>query len=168
VRKSIGVSAGPYTRINLLKCQACEKDFYRPNRHAKVCSKKCQNLLESQRRSGKPNPKSKHAGKIISRGEYHYYCTLAEFNLKPKDLPKIKNYQLFLQRGIWSLENRAGVVRDHIFSKKDGWIAGIDPQIISHPANCQFLTLSENSRKGDTSWITYKQLLESVKNWLVF
>jgi hypothetical protein len=121
--------------------------------------------MQSQRKLGKPNPKSKYSGKAISREDYHYYCTLAGFNLKANDLPKTKNYHLLLQHGMWSLENKTGVVRDHIFSKKDGWINEIAPRIIAHPANCQFLTLRDNSRKGDKSWITYEQLLERIKRW---
>ncbi len=70
-----------------------------------------------------------------------------------------------LQLRMWSLENKTGVVRDHILSRKDGWVNGIEPQIISHPANCQFLTLSDNSKKGDRSWITYEQLLERINVW---
>lgn len=165
VRKSLGISAGLYTRIYSLKCQVCERVYYHPSRNSSVCSKTCQNQLESHRRLGRPNPKSKYSGKVISRQEYHYYCTLAEFNLRAEDIPKIRNYDLLLHCGMWSLEKKAGAVRDHIFSRKDGWINGINPQIISHPANCQFLTLGDNSRKADKSWITYEQLLERIERW---
>lgn len=165
VRKSLGVSDGPYARIYLLKCQVCEEAYYRPRRGSRVCSKSCQSLLESQRRLGKPNPKSKYSGKRISRVEYHYYRTLAEFKLKPKDLLRIKGYDLFREFGIWSVNNKRGVVRDHILSTKDGWVQEIDPAIISHPANCQFLSINENSTKGDKSWITYSELLYRIQGW---
>lgn len=165
VRKSLGVSVGLYTRIYLLKCQVCKRAYYHPRRNSRVCSRRCQNLLESQRRLGKPNPKSKYSGKRISRVEYHYYRTLAEFKLKPRDLPRLKGYDLFLERGVWSLNNKRGVVRDHMLSIKDGWLQEIDPAIISHPANCQFLSVNENSVKGDKSWMTYEELLSRIQNW---
>lgn len=155
---------GPYTRIYRYECLVCKRIGYKPHR-AKVCSKECQNRLEAQRRTGRSNPKLKYAGKKIDRQAYHYYRTLAEFKLQPDDLPKIKNYHLLLERGMWGYKNKMGVVRDHLLSIKDGWILGITPEIISHPANCQFLPIRENSQKRDRSSITYKELLKRIRNW---
>lgn len=43
--------------------------------------------------------------------------------------------------------NSKGVVRDHIVSRTKGFNAGLFPEILRHPCNCQIITISENSSR---------------------
>ena len=46
-----------------------------------------------------------------------------------------------------------------------GYKYGIDPSIISHPANCRILLHSKNKEKADKSDLTLDQLLARIKEW---
>jgi hypothetical protein len=46
-----------------------------------------------------------------------------------------------------STNNSKGVVRDHNYSRKSGFLNGVFPEILRHPMNCQILTHSENIKK---------------------
>ena len=46
-----------------------------------------------------------------------------------------------------SYTNTKGVVRDHIYSRKSGWINLVFPEILRHPENCQIITHSDNVKK---------------------
>lgn len=71
-----------------------------------------------------------------------------------------------LEYGIYNkYKNPNGVCRDHIFSIHNGWILEIPHDIISHPANCQFLSNSENSKKNTSSWVTLEELKERISKW---
>ena len=54
---------------------------------------------------------------------------------------------------------------DHIVSKVDGFTWGLDPMLLTHPANLRMLTISENISKGATSHYTKEQLLEAIAVW---
>lgn len=51
-----------------------------------------------------------------------------------------------------------GLVRDHIYSRYQGFIDGLDPLIVAHPVNCQYITKEENVSKGNNA-IWTKELL---------
>ena len=74
------------------------------------------------------------------------------------DLRKVKNMY-------HPVKNKEGYVRDHMFSRQDGFDQKIDPKIISHPANCQLITNSENACKRNKSCITLNELLERIRLW---
>ena len=46
-----------------------------------------------------------------------------------------------------------------MFSVRDGFELGIDPKLISHPANCRLMVHSDNISKNRKSSITYEDLL---------
>jgi hypothetical protein len=62
-------------------------------------------------------------------------------------------------------KNIYGVSRDHIISVSYGFKYGIDPKIISHPANCRIMLHSDNKKKSDSSDLTVDQLLVRIKQW---
>jgi hypothetical protein len=64
-----------------------------------------------------------------------------------------------------SKSNRNGYVRDHIFSRFDGFKAGVFPEILRHPVNCQLLTHSENSSKKEKSWLTIEELYSKIEKY---
>jgi hypothetical protein len=47
-------------------------------------------------------------------------------------------------------------------SVREGFEMGIDPQIISHPANCRLMIHNENISKNKRSDITIEELLEKI------
>lgn len=62
-----------------------------------------------------------------------------------------------------SSTNLNGCERDHKFSRMDGFVNGVFPEILRHPANCQLLTHSDNSSKREKSWITKEELFSSIR-----
>jgi hypothetical protein len=73
------------------------------------------------------------------------------------------------QHGWYSPSNKGnnlnGVSKDHMLSVREGFELGIDPEIIKHPANCQFLLHKQNQSKREKSSITIEELLVRIKNW---
>lgn len=51
-----------------------------------------------------------------------------------------------------------------MLSKEYGWQNNISPEIMSHPANCQFLINEENMSKGEKFCITLEHLYERTDN----
>jgi hypothetical protein len=57
-------------------------------------------------------------------------------------------HELLKQVGVFNpISNKSGLVRDHIVSRKCGFLNKIFPELLRHPSNCQLLTVSENSQK---------------------
>ncbi len=52
-----------------------------------------------------------------------------------------------------------------MYSVKDGFINGISPEIIKHPANCKLMKHIDNNKKKTNSSITLEELMERIKNW---
>lgn len=42
---------------------------------------------------------------------------------------------------------------------------GVDPEIVAHPANCQLLLQSDNSRKKTHSSITLEELVKRISEF---
>ncbi len=63
------------------------------------------------------------------------------------------------------IKNPTGVVRDHKLSICEGFKNYIDSEIMSHPANCEFLSHIENSRKSRLSSVNIEQLLDDIELW---
>lgn len=105
--------------------------------------------------------------KSEDRDPYQVYCTLASFKHGFKTNNK-EEKELLETHGIFnSKTNTKGCVRDHLLSRRYGFDNNIDPDIISHPANCEIVLHSENTRRAFTNdnLITLEELLERIKNW---
>ncbi len=94
--------------------------------------------------------------------DYRAYRRQARFIFKASDYTKIKGIYLIGDQRHMSFK---GFSKDHMFSVKQGYIEGISPTIIGHPANCQILTTLQNSSKGKKCSITLNELMERIKNW---
>lgn len=79
---------------------------------------------------------------------------------KEFDLTLLKIHGMFHPKN-----NPRGVSRDHKLSIDYGKKNNIDPKILSHPANCQIILQSENTRKRCKSSITLERLLVDIKEW---
>ena len=101
-------------------------------------------------------------GERIDKAIYYQQC---QFNLAGI-IDKVKGYELLQQFGMYSIHsNLSGVVRDHRYSINHGFKSKIDPKIISHPANCEFLTHKKNASKSNKSSITLEQLQLEIEAW---
>lgn len=98
-------------------------------------------------------------------GTIHQYRYSARFIIPNKDLVKVKGYDLLCSRGFYSKDNILGVVKDHRLSIKFGFENNIDPKIIGHPANCEFMYYSQNASKSSNSSITLEELLALIAKW---
>ena len=100
--------------------------------------------------------------KIADYNKYHAQC---QFRFNANHIPYVDGFDKLQQYGMWSVDNTNGVARDHKLSIKYGFDNHIDPSIMSHPANCEFIPFRINSSKGTNCSITLEQLMENIKNW---
>lgn len=136
----------------------------------KTCSDACYSTYHTR--------KCKKCGLIETttgnfQSEYCVFCNpstayrlLCKFTFNLKSFPNEFDLQLLDIHGMFHPKhNRHGVSRDHIISINYGKIHRIDPKIISHPANCQLLLQSENSKKHVSNGISFNKLLEKIEHW---
>jgi hypothetical protein len=97
------------------------------------------------------------------------YRQRCNFDFKIDDYPGKFDLVLVEQHGWYSPSNKGnnldGASRDHMFSVKHGFAAGVSPDIIKHPANCNIILHRQNQSKREKSSITLEELLERIKNW---
>lgn len=103
------------------------------------------------------------------KSEWEQYAIKCKFKFNVYDYPDKFDLSLINEHGWYSASNRGnnlnGVSRDHRYSVKQGFINGIDPDIISHPANCSLILHTENQSKREKCSITLEQLYEEVDLW---
>lgn len=152
-----------------LTCSICNNEFESLNSAKKTCSKLCLSKLVSQNRTGKPMIRTHYAGKPILKDDeaskFKFYSQACEFKLTSTDIEKIPGVNLLREFGMWSPTNKEGVVRDHIFSRREGFLQEIPYTVISHPANCQYIRMSENTSKKDSCSITLEELYRRISIW---
>lgn len=97
------------------------------------------------------------------------YRSRAAFTFDVEDYPEHFDLELVEKFGWYSPSNKGnnldGVSKDHMFSVKEGFLQGVDPKIIAHPANCQLMQQSENSKKKSSCSITLEELYEKISNF---
>jgi hypothetical protein len=154
-----------------IQCLECSKEL--KGEQKKFCSQSCAAKYNNRIRSVESRIAQKCAirktltttGRIRTdqKTVYRNNCSF-KFNIhKYKNLP---GYELLISNGIYHpIDNPSGVCRDHILSVHEGYKLGINPEILSHPANCQFLTNSDNCKKGTGSWIAVEELYEKIDKW---
>ena len=92
---------------------------------------------------------------------YRYEC---RFKITATNISLIKGYDLLLNRGVYSTANTAGVVKDHMISVKYGFDNKIDPLVIGHISNCQFISYAENAKKSSNCSRSLDSLLEEIRS----
>ncbi len=139
---------------NPRKCLNCGKDisfelYLKGRTH---CNKKCKIEL------GRKN-----------MDKFSVYKKEASFKFNLSSYPEEFDFDLIKEHGWYKPVNRGnntgGVSRDHIYSVRKGFEDGIDPNIISHPANCQLMVHSKNISKNKRCGITINDLKEKISNW---
>lgn len=94
------------------------------------------------------------------------YRYLASFQILPSNIRSIKGFELLEQLGWYHPQtNPGGVVKDHRLSVKFGFDNNIDPNIIGHLANCEFLRCADNTRKSSNSSVTLNELKIKIKSF---
>jgi hypothetical protein len=130
-------------------CPNCEITF---NKKTKYCNDSCRREFERK-----------------NMDEYQKYRIDSNFKFSLKDYPNEFDFTLVERYGWYSPTNKKnnlnGVSRDHMFSVKEGFDKGIDPKIISHPANCRLMIHNDNISKNKKSVITIEELLERIKKF---
>ena len=98
----------------------------------------------------------------IYKKESNWKQKMFDLVLDPQQLELLKTYGVFN-----SYTNIKGVVRDHMYSRKSGFLNKVFPEILRHPANCQIITHADNARKGaskkiSSDAITLSNLFERI------
>lgn len=155
------------------KCIVCNIDLNR-KLQKKFCSNSCSATYNNSIRTTESRLKQKQklketlviSGKNRSDPKEKYYAECS-FGYWPKSIwENLPGFNLISKLGMFHpTQNPNGVVRDHVVSKNYGWQHSIDPRIISHPANCQIITNTQNIKKGTRSDLSLTLLMEKINNW---
>lgn len=136
------------------ECIQCGKVFYRKNR--KTCSKDCFSACKKSRSKGKCS-------------DLQIYRSSCAFKFNVYHYPDEFDLSLLEENGWYKPKNKGdnltGVSRDHMISVRYGFDNNIDPEIISHPANCQLLIHGDNVSKGTSCDLTVFELNDRIVQW---
>lgn len=108
---------------------------------------------------------------LIEKDEFKFYSILSNWIERMFDLPNIEGIDKLKQFGVFNCRtNIKGVIRDHKFSRKSGFILKVFPEILRHPKNCEILLHSENVAKKsirykDKDSITLETLFNLIENY---
>lgn len=134
-------------------CLECNKIMMcRPSDNRKYCTLKCWvNYTEK------------------NKEPFLLYRQRCNFDFKIEDYPNKFDLTLVEQYGWYSPSNKGnnlnGVSKDHMVSVRTGFVLGIDPEVIKHPANCKLMLHRHNQSKREKSSITINELIERIKHW---
>ena len=110
--------------------------------------------------------KHKSICEICRKSYYKFYRPSCEFRFSLRKYSAWFGTDLLKEHGMYSPSNKKnnlnGVSRDHLLSVSDGFKQGIEPVIMSHPANCEFMLHRKNQSKHTKSSITLAELLEKI------
>jgi hypothetical protein len=136
-------------KIPLKSCKQCLEEF---SKKTKFCSNKCRREFDKE-----------------NTDKYQQYRILSNFKFSLNDYPNEFDFTLVEKYGWYSPSNKknnlGGISRDHMFSVREGFEQNIDPNIISHPANCRLMIHSENISKNKKSILTIEELLNRIKKF---
>lgn len=97
--------------------------------------------------------------------EKRIYYKKCKFKFNPYEYKNIPGYELLLEKGIYhAIKNPNGVTRDHMISRDFGYKNNIDPELISHPANCQFMGHLDNICKNSDCSISLEELKNRIES----
>ena len=136
----------PMSRVYFRECLSCRKVF-RSIRGQKYCNRDC---------------------KINT--DIKSYRRACKFNITKTSHPDLFDMNLLEKHGWYRASNHVngynpnGATWDHLFRIEDGFKLKVLPSIMSHPANAQMVSWTENfSRKQST--ITYEDLLDRIEKF---
>lgn len=149
------------------ECPCCHNTFTTLDFDRECCSLSCTKKMRDIRSFNlKIQNASEFEKEKLRLKKYRQDCS---FRFSLKDYPNEFDFKLIKEFGWYYAKNRGnnpnGVSRDHMYSVKQGFLNGIDPKIISHPANCRLVRQCENASKGDGCIITLEELLDRIRIW---
>jgi hypothetical protein len=158
-----------HSTVKLQSCLQCNNPLTKKHSY-KFCSQSCAALYNNNNRSDEDRSKQRQtlrltlakAGRLKTDAKeiYKDECT---FKFRPYQHTNLPGYDLLLEHGIYHYKNNpGGVVRDHIVSREYGWQNNIPASIISHPANCQFISNQDNIVKNSRCGMTHEDLLNRI------
>lgn len=106
---------------------------------------------------------------LKDKNDFEIYFQNSDWVEKMFDLIKEeKQLELLKKNGIFHYKNnKNGVVRDHMLSRRSGFILGLFPELLRHPANCQIIPFIDNVKKRKSRYIdgdsiTIDELFEKI------
>jgi len=140
-------------RLSSGNCKVCHSEL--PPGRPITCSNEC--LIQSRKLSSRIK---------TAKEQYRIECS---FKFNVYDYPNHFDLDLLENFGWYKAKNRGdnpeGISRDHMLSVKYGFDNGVDPIIISHPANCMLMSQRQNASKNSKSGITLEELSERIYLW---
>lgn len=137
------------SRIEDKICPNCGIVF---NKKTKFCKNSCRREFDRKNMDG-----------------YQKYRSDCNFKFNLSDYKDEFDFSLIEKYGWYSPTNKndniGGVSRDHMLSVREGFEMGIDPYLISHPANCRLMVHSENISKNKKSIISIDELIERINKF---
>lgn len=101
--------------------------------------------------------------------EQQIYRSQAKFKFALNSYPDEFDFDLIKENGWYKASNHGnnlkGISRDHMFSVDEGYKQGVDPYLISHPANCKLMRHEDNFKKLTNCSITLDELIDRVNKW---
>lgn len=108
--------------------------------------------------------------KLEDQEDAEIYYKQANWIVRMFDI--VESNGLLKKYGVYNTTtNKIGVVRDHKFSRKSGFILKVFPEILRHPANCQIITNAENTSLAQKEYgkhddvVTLGQLFNDIQNY---
>jgi hypothetical protein len=127
-----------------------------------------------------PEYKKKHHQTMVERGywiakedktDWEVYFKEAQWPERMFDYCSEEELDLLRALGVWHMKNnRAGLVRDHKYSRRSGFKSGVFAKLIRHPVNCQLITHSQNTSKAqsknrDSDDQTLEELFDAIEKF---
>ena len=138
----------------IIQCKYCGCSTEKTKQKQQFCSVKCG---------------ASYRYKDLDKTSLSYYRSQCAFKFSLNDFPDEFDFKLIEEFKWYKAKNHGnnlnGISRDHMFSCRSGFDLGIDPKIISHPANCQLLRHNHNVSKGGKSSITLEELFLRIAKW---
>ena len=175
---------GRFCQVQFTECKMCHSSFY-VKHHKNIRNQICPECKTADFCKVYTNTCASCGVVFISRAfqKYCYDCAdlLTRYRVQASFKFNIYEYQdkfdlSMIDKCGWyspngykrrnKQPNLGGVSRDHMYSVHDGLINGVNPSLLSHPANCQLMLHNgENNKKNSKSSITLEVLQERISLW---
>jgi virulence-associated protein VapD len=104
--------------------------------------------------------------RLEDKSDWYIYNTLSHFSNGFSDFIRSEEDRLLIAtHGIYNAVNKSGLVRDHIYSRRDGYVKNVFYEILKHPANCQLIPHKDNCSKKSKSNISLNELFDRIRGY---
>lgn len=137
----------PYSRVTFRICFVCDNTFRAQKGKTKYCSDTCKSASSNK-----------------------HYRRACKFKISKTLYPELFDEKLLKEHGWYRAANHKhgynpkGATWDHLLRVENGFKLGVDPAIISHPANAEMVSWEVNISRKKSS-ITLTELLLRIENW---